>query len=144
MERKVLELAAPEDVLAVYDVYRHCMFQPTPEKFRKKAEGFLADATVRIFACLEDGEVRGVAVLSLAAPHRGELLGIATAPEYRGRGIGSGMIAHLTARCGLTALLAETDDDAVGFYRKTGFAVTPCTAIYDGQPVTRYRCERVK
>ena len=36
------------------------------------------------------------------------------------------------------------NDDAVGFYRKTGFAVTPCTVIYDGQPVTRYRCERVK
>ena len=140
MERTLLELTSLEEALRGYDIYKDCMYLPTEEKFRRKMTAYLADGAVKVFACLGDDQWQGMAVLRLAEAGKAELLGIATAPHARGKGIGTFMVTQLMARCGLPALVAETDGDAVGFYRKAGFLVTPFTEVYDGETVTRYQC----
>lgn len=48
---------------------------------------------------------------------------IAVAPHWRRRGLGRAMVVALLQRSGLERVVAETDDDAVEFYRQCGFDV---------------------
>jgi N-acetylglutamate synthase-like GNAT family acetyltransferase len=48
---------------------------------------------------------------------------IAVAPEWRNHGLGRTLIEALAERLGAKRVVAETDDDAVGFYARCGFAV---------------------
>ena len=52
-----------------------------------------------------------------------EIAGIAVDPAARGQGVGSHMIRQAVRRYRPRHVCAETDDDAVGFYRKNGFSV---------------------
>lgn len=140
MNAEWIELTDWETLAGTYAVYRHCMYAPTPERFQQKAEGYLCDEAVRLYACRESGEIRGVIVAACTAPGVVEILGIAVDAAQRRRGIGAWMIRRLAERHDCAAITAETDGDAVGFYQRCGFAVTPFTRVYDGQPVRRYRC----
>lgn len=141
---QLLELTALEDILGGYDIYKDCMYLPTGEKYRRKMAEYVADGAVKIFACLGDDQWQGMAVVRFLAADKAELEGIATAPHARGKGIGTFMVAQLMERYCLRELAAETDDDAVGFYRKAGFSVKPFAEIYDGETVTRYQCVLTK
>ena len=66
-----------------------------------------------------------------------EIVHIATAPEYRGRNLARQLVGHLRRMFPAVAIIAETDDEAVGFYRRCLFSVTGAAAV-DG--VARYRC----
>jgi ribosomal protein S18 acetylase RimI-like enzyme len=50
---------------------------------------------------------------------------IAVDDDHRGQGLASTIIAEILRREPRAALTAQTDDDAVGFYRALGFAVVP-------------------
>lgn len=65
---------------------------------------------------------------------------ISVAPEHRCRGVGRHMVEMLHARNRNRWLMAETDDDAVGFYRALDFTVEPLGERYPGVP--RFRCMR--
>ena len=137
---KLIQLTDRAEVAKLYDVYKHCMYMPTQEKFDKKVETFFKDDAIKIFACLYNDEIKGVTVVSFTEYHKAEIVGISVDESVRNKGIGSFMMKELPA----DSLYAETDDDAVGFYRKNGFAVTKFRESYDGETVTRYRCELVR
>jgi Ser/Thr protein kinase RdoA (MazF antagonist)/GNAT superfamily N-acetyltransferase len=62
---------------------------------------------------------------------------IAVAPEWRGQGLGRMLLGALTERFGTHRIVAETDDDAVDFYRRCGFTVEDAAPKF-GRP--RYWC----
>jgi ribosomal protein S18 acetylase RimI-like enzyme len=64
---------------------------------------------------------------------------IAVAPTWRDRGLGRALIDSLAERARAKRVVAETDDDAVGFYRRCGFAVEDAPPK-SGRP--RYWCVR--
>ena len=134
---KLIELTDRAEVAKLYDVYKHCMYMPTQEKFNKKVETFFKDDSIKIFACLYNDEFKGVVVASFTEDNKAEIVGISVDESVRNKGIGSFMIKGISA----DSLYAETDDDAVGFYRKNGFAVTKFLENYDGETVARYKCE---
>ena len=135
-----MTLKDKQQILRLYDVYKDCMFLPNEDKFARKVDGFLADDAIEVFACLEDGEPKGMMVVSFAQAAQTEIVGIAVAQTARHRGIGSYMIAQLMEERRLPSVYAETDDDAVEFYRKNGFEITKVSEEYDGETVVRYRC----
>lgn len=67
-----------------------------------------------------------------------EILDIAVESEHRGKGIGSRLIEQVVKTHSPRKILAETDDDAVGFYRKLGFVTTPFKSKWG---TTRYSME---
>ena len=73
-----------------------------------------------------------------------EILGIAVELSARGKGIGSYMIKQVIDNYDLSAVYAETDQDAVGFYRNIGFCVLEFSETYDEETVIRYKCEFTK
>ena len=116
---------------------------PTKEKFENKIESFLNDDSVKIFACLYQAEVKGIIVVSFLEQCRIEIIGIAVDVTARGKGIGSFMIRSLVDEYGLISVFAETDDDAVEFYRKSGFEIKKLSKTYGDESVVRYQCEWV-
>lgn len=64
---------------------------------------------------------------------------IAVAPSYRKRGLARALIDSLAERMGAARVVAETDDDAVGFYRSCGFTVEDAAPKFGHR---RYWCVR--
>jgi ribosomal protein S18 acetylase RimI-like enzyme len=124
-----------------YEIYAPCMFEPTYEKFQAKAERFVSDPSVSVLAYFEGERALGV-IAAEESDEAVEILGIAVEESSRHRGIGSAL-ANSVLRMFSKKLIAETDGDAVDFYRKNGFEVTEFTACYSGE-ITRYRCEKTE
>ena len=141
MELKLIELTQKNDVCKTYEIYKHCMFLPTEEKFNNKIDTFLIDNSVKIFACFNQGEIVGIIVISFSEQRKIEIIGIAVELSARGKGIGSYMIKQVINNYDLLSVYAETDNDAVGFYQKNNFSITEFSEIYDGEMVIRYKCE---
>ena len=141
MDLKLTELNSKTDIGKAYDIYKHCMFMPTEEKFNKKCDQFINDNSVKVFACLSRGTIVGVIVISFVEQHSIEILGIAVDISARGKGIGTYMISRVVSDYGLLSVYAETDNDAVGFYRKNGFAITEFSEKYNEETVIRYKCK---
>lgn len=56
----------------------------------------------------------------------GKIGRVAVLPEYRGTGVGSGIVSHLVSlasRLGLTQVHLNSQETAVGFYERLGFRV---------------------
>lgn len=64
---------------------------------------------------------------------------IAVLPDWRNRGLARSLIDALVERTGAARVVAETDDDAVGFYRCCAFTVADAPPKF-GRP--RYWCVR--
>ena len=144
MELKLIELTHKNEVCKIYEIYKYCMFMPTKEKFNKKMETFLIDDSVKIFACLNQDKIVGVIVVSFTEQRNIEIKGIAVEISARGKGVGSYMINQIVNDYDLILVYAETDNDAVGFYRKNGFNVTEFSEIYGEETVIRYKCKLIK
>ncbi|MBR5287341.1 MAG: GNAT family N-acetyltransferase [Clostridia bacterium] len=141
MELKLIEFTQKDEICQAYGIYKHCMFMPTEEKFSRKTDQFLSDHSVRIFACFCQGSIVGMIVVTFVDQKKIEITGIAVDAAVRSKGIGSYMINQVVNDFGLISVYAQTDRDAVGFYRKNGFRVAAVSQTYDGETVVRYQCE---
>lgn len=65
------------------------------------------------------------------------LLHIATRRDSRRMGYGEHLVRAIAGRWSPRSVFAETDDDAVGFYRRLGFVVEEMKSPWE---VPRYRC----
>ena len=144
MNLKLRELTLKNEVLQTYEIYKHCMFMPTKEKFNIKVNQYLNDNSVKIFACFSHGKIVGVMAVSFTEQKKLEVLGIAVDLSVRGKGIGSYMITQVINNYGLLYVYAETDNDAVGFYRNNHFRIIEFFETYGNETVVRYKCELTK
>ena len=134
-----------------FSIYAPCMYQPTYEDYKALMEKFLSDPSVKIFVCDMDGEKAGILVLreteAPPGPETGveaEILGIAVRKDLRGKGIGKEMVCQVMKAEHLKKITAQTDDDAIGFYRKSGFEAERVVIEYPNGSVVRYNCTRRK
>lgn len=65
---------------------------------------------------------------------------VAVTPEARGGGTGRALIEAIRGRYPKASLVAETDDDAVDFYERLGFAVEAAEPDPRWPDRQRYRC----
>ena len=144
MDLTLRELTFKNEVLQTYEIYKHCMFMPTEEKFNIKVDQYLNDNSVKIFACFEEDKILGVMVGSFIEQKKIEIIGIAVDASVRGKGVASYMINQVVNNYGLLSIYAETDNDAVGFYRNVGFSIVEFSETYGNETVIRYKCELKK
>jgi len=101
-------------------------------------ENYIRSSNQQLFGFMKEDNIIGcIGVeinLSLC-----EIKHIAVSPKERGNGIGSKMINFLIEKYSFTSIVAETDTDAVEFYRKFGFKITSLGEKYPG--VERFQCE---
>lgn len=108
-------------------------------KIESEYESYLTDETHLLYGYEVEGELVGVVGIHLTSPHEGTILQIAVGPDYRGCGIGKHMLNYLAKWHELTKLVAETDLDAVDFYRTLGFTINSLGEKYPG--CERFNCE---
>ena len=140
MHRELLELTTKNELLPLYEVYKDCMYLPNEDKYREKIQSWLMDDWIRIFACVHDNKRKGLLVLKFTSTDQAEIIGISVEEGSRNQGIGSFMIREIQLRFPNIKLNAETDRDAVLFYKKNGFRITEIQKNYNGETVTRYLC----
>ena len=155
------ELTEWEELAGGYAVFCHCLYQPTKEKYFQKAEGWLQDERIKVYAAVEENSLLGMIVLCIQGQQaeiptisaccpcmqrtiiqgqQAEIVGISVCPQERHQGIGSWLIEWAMQKYNLTSLTAQTDGEAVGFYRKVGFTTKEERVQYGTQSVLRYRC----
>ena len=122
-----------------YTLYAPCMYQPSREKYRAQTERYCADPSVKLFVCEDHGKPVGLLVLDLSGSSA-EILGIAVSEDRRRHGIGRQLILWAMASLRLNSLEARTDEDAVGFYLKCGFAAERHVIQYPDGSAVRFHC----
>jgi inorganic pyrophosphatase len=92
----------------------------------------------QFYGWLENGEPVAVCGFRVLAD-KVEICHIAVVENTRRKGIGRAIVAILREKYNMT-IEAETDDDAVEFYRKCGFETTALYKEYDGEKYRRWTC----
>jgi len=118
----------------ILNILAACVFDNSDKGMAKKAEEYKQHEEWLFYGWQENEKIVGVCGYKVH-PAKIEILSIATSTEAQGQGIGSRMIIALQEKYNLP-LEAETDDDAIGFYKKRGFATTP----FEKHGVRRWTC----
>ena len=113
------------------------VYDPTPERLKSRAEKYSADKNIFVYACKKDGIYVGIVVFG-TGNGTAEILDIAVKPEYRKHGIGKSLIDFIFTQFPIDNITAETDDEAVGFYKRCGFTIT---SVGEVSSIKRYFCQ---
>ena len=110
---------------------------PTAEKLDSLLEEYLQSDSMSLYRTPDSSGIIGI-----GGKENGqiEIRHIAVDPERRHQSIGREMIREIERLHKPSALFLETDDSAVGFYRRCGFSVKSLGEKYPG--VVRYYCEK--
>lgn len=93
----------------------------------------------KLYTLVVNGEFIGCIGVEFVRTSHCEIKHIAVSPSERGNGIGSKMIDFISHKYSFSSISAETDKEAVDFYRKYGFIAISLGEKYPG--VERFLCE---
>lgn len=96
---------------------------PDPERVERTLRAYQSDPERRVFAWQVGNGVVCAAGLRVQG-NQAEVLHIGTHPQQVGRGYGRALLRAGTEHLDLTQLVAETDDEAVAFYHRSGFEIS--------------------
>ena len=123
-EPDILKLLAPS------------VYNPTEKRLLNRAKKYQEDKSTNLYAYKHNGEYKGIVIFRIIN-NLATILDIAVKPEHRGQGIGSKLIDFIFNNFNAQNITAETDDDAIGFYKKYGFTVADTKVEFDTK---RYVC----
>ncbi len=124
--------------IEVYTVYSACMFEPTYEKFKAKARSFQKDSSVSVYGFFDGESIIGV-IATRENKETIEIIGISVVNKARNTGAGTKLIDYIR-KSNDKQIIAVTDRDAVGFYKKYGFRINEQTVSKSCETYTRYVC----
>ncbi|MBB6729918.1 GNAT family N-acetyltransferase [Cohnella sp. CBP 2801] len=130
------ELDQPE----VTELLEASMF-PDPDIVRMALDAYRNDPALELLGYYEGEELVGAIGFRMKTGNVLEIRHMAVSPEKRGHGHGRLMVLETLARKNPAELVAETDEEAVEFYRNIGFVVESLGELYPG--VERFRCRYI-
>ena len=120
----------------IYELLAPSLYNPTEERLLNRAKKYQEDENTNIYAYKDNGEYKGIVVFEILN-NSATILDIAVKPEHQKCGIGSKLIDFIFNSFNAQNITAETDDDAIGFYKKYGFTVADTKVEFDTK---RYVC----
>ena len=132
-KRLITEITAPHPSPALFRLLSYAASQRSVEVYKE----YLESADRQLFSCILNNQLVGCIGIERNG-QRCTIKHIAVVPESRGKGVGSGMIKFLLINNAIEQIIAETDKEAVAFYRKFGFSVSSLGEKYPG--VERFHC----
>ncbi len=121
-----------------YDIYSACMFEPTFDKFKIKVQQMQNDSSVSVYGYFLNEKIIGV-ISTQETDKTVEIMGIAVDSKERHSGIGTKLIDYVRDKS-LKSIIAETDSDAVMFYKKYGFDIEEELVSKSNISYIRYVC----
>lgn len=107
---------------AILSLLKKGLYKPTPDKVAAYIANMTED-TGKFFAAEKDGAPVGLMVLRKKEPTVYEITLIYVEPDLRGSGVGRKLFYAFAAKGETIKVMAETDDEAVGFYTSLGFRI---------------------
>jgi ribosomal protein S18 acetylase RimI-like enzyme len=121
----------------IQELLASAMF-PDPDRIRNAIDEYINDEQLKVFGYEIDSRVIGVIGYRLYPDNSLEILHTAISPDERGLGYGRGIILEAIEKEKPKVVFAETDEDAVEFYRNIGFSIESLGEKYPG--VERFKC----
>lgn len=122
-------------------VLTESMYMPTEEKLTDLINKYINNHNIIVYGYIGDKNLEGIIALDTTDIGNIIILNIAVNKYIRFKGIGSRLIDYTITNLKPKALIAETDDDAVGFYEKYGFEIRNLCKIYGD--INRYECKYI-
>lgn len=110
---------------------------PDDGELEETLHEYSANHHLELYAFEDDGLIIGIVGFELNYGIL-EIKHLAVHPLYRGVGFGRGIILELIELKNPNAIVAETDEEAVEFYRNVGFSIHSLDNIYPG--IERFKC----
>jgi len=114
-----------------------CMW-PDEDRISEEINLYISDDSRELYGRFINDELIGLIGIIRKSIIEVELKHIAIRSDYRKQGIGRDMIFKYIADNGILIIKAETDLEAVDFYKNIGFHILNLGEKYPG--VNRYRC----
>ncbi|WP_145410521.1 GNAT family N-acetyltransferase [Paenibacillus xylanexedens] len=111
---------------------------PEPEHLKQAIQQYTESDELQLEGYEGEGQLIGLLGYIHTGADEITIKHIAVLPENRFKNYGRGMIAQLLEKHNPDRLIAETDQEAVEFYRNCGFIVYSLGELYPG--VERFRC----
>lgn len=124
----------------MFVVYSECMYMPTWEKFASSVAEYTSSENINIFGYYLNDQIAGIIAIDQPADRMPVIRGIAVGAAHRKQGIGKRLIQYACNELDIPVLTAETDDDAVSFYRHCGFEIEAFMRTFDTGEYRRYKC----
>jgi ribosomal protein S18 acetylase RimI-like enzyme len=121
----------------VFVVLGDAIFEATIEKVKMIIHEFCTNNKKEILGYFMNGRLIGI--IGIEINEEIEIKYIGVEKNNRKNGIGTKLINFLR-KLNNQNIFAETDDDAIYFYKKYGFTCEALIKNYNGQEVKRYRC----
>lgn len=122
------------DILALL---AQSVYNPTEERLLNRAKKYKDDINTHIYAYKDENDYKGIVVFEIVNSSA-TILDIAVKLECQRNGIGSKLVDFIFNQFEIDKITAETDDDAIGFYKKCGFTVA---SVNEVSGTKRYICE---
>ena len=100
------------------EILKESVFEPTKEKLIKRANYYENTDGVVSYGYAYNDVILGLIVLDTTNKDEIVILDIAVKKDHQKRGVGKALLNYVLFELEPKILIAETDDDAVGFYKK--------------------------
>lgn len=124
------------------EAVRLLAYAASAERAADEYDQYTASQTMQLYGFADGGGIVGCIGVAFIQPGELEIRHIAVLSSARGKGYGKAMIEAVQEKLNPHAIIAETDWEAVGFYRSIGFSVTSLGEKYPG--VERFYCQLIK
>ena len=121
----------------VFTVLSDAIYEATIEKARMIILEFCTNNKNDLFGYFESGNLVGI--IGIEINEEIEIKYIGVEESNRNNGIGTKLI-NFIREVTKQHVFAETDDDAINFYKRYGFTCEVLEKYYNGKKIRRYRC----
>ena len=135
MIKNIKDILCTEEI---YNIYSACMFEPTLDKFKLKTEQMQNDSSVCVYGYFLNEKIIGL-ISTQETDKVIEIIGIAVDIKERHSGVGTKLIDYVKDK-NKKSIIAETDSDAVMFYKKYGFDIEEKIISKSNISYSRYVC----
>jgi len=135
----IVDLKPHLDDVRIQKLLTSSMGFPTPEKIKKVVQHYHSKTAWKLMGFELDGLITGCIGIEIIKQRQARIRHLAVVPDFQRQGIARSMIQQISDTYGLISISAETDNESLEFYRKTGFTITSLGEKYPG--VERFRCE---
>ena len=122
---------------SVRDIIGYSVY-PDPDKLDRTIDAYKSDDRLEMYGYQAEEELIGIIGIRKCESGGLKIEHIAVTPDFRGLGYGRGLVLETIEEKKPTVLIAETDEEAVDFYRNIGFEIESLGETYPG--VERFKC----